>query len=784
MKLNTYVLLATLFQGALAQDYIQPPAFTKGSMLLGLSDDQSNLLCREEPIKLGYDNFFHYRNLDSRELVKSTELLNQMSLFLQHEKTYPLSKPGAMNTSLFLSFFGGETKIEPLLQKLNNPNYMLKYFNFIKLISDSINKIKNPNDDVVVFIEPDAWATLLQAKFHFGKKISPSSNLLYQNVLDFPASISLEKINSSSVKGSDLLSQPLDQVYFSELNNYENKVSDLPRAIIHLLRKNIPNVKIGMTFNTWAAYSKGCADGNAIEEINSKIINDTNRTLIQGGEGIQTWGVEDIKISAYANAHFYKKIFDSSFTGNSITDRPDFYGIGRNGLDAGLVMAYPSLDASIYERNIDPNPIPTNGKLSSEIPGAGTNVYYWSGKDWNKWLQFSKIFAHSMKTPLIAIQMPVGKLGMPNKLFQFEDTFADWLFNEPTTDQLICREGLPCSWANGDSQSNWDKFKNSGFVGIWAGREGWPSWGTSYGPVTRDDFTSEQLSLTKYPSMTPFLPVEKSYDPSWNVNLISLGNPIVYQNDLSKYLLDKIKKSDRSLHPLAVDPEIQNDLFEYSGVCAAGSIPVISKVNFTGCMNNDSKCEKSLIFEMNHLNAQNLPEIIKNKGMVTLAVKDTLTEELVLLGENRYGDEIVNYFNDPNNSKMAVNISIQYANFIDKTTKKIKPEALLPLSYKWYVFDLSGQYVNSEVGRIESDDLAKYLLVDTVKGIGTLKLESRFALTDSKGRKIATGPYLWKGVVEEQTKVVSTTLSTGEVVSKSVSSENQVIRSTFGVIRK
>jgi hypothetical protein len=763
--MRTRVLLSTLLCVALgspwAQGQIVPPAAFGNQLALGLSNDQQNNMSLLTPGELGVKSWYHYRNLDYREFNRG--LLNQTQQFLNIGAKVGQVQPGTdLRPSYIISFFEGETNKDALIQKMQDPELMRQYFEFIKQIGAQLKA--SGQQAPVVFLEPDAWATILQARFHFADEASPfvstkNQQNSYRNVLDFPASVTN------------------NQASHAFLGEYSNTVGDLARGIIHSVRTYFPaGTQIGMTLSTWSAYAKGCADGEDIKTLNQQIFN--NPLPYQGPLGIQTWGSEDIKISAFANVKFYQRMFDS-VSNKTVNNTPDFFALSKFSIDAGFVERYPNYDAFITTINTERG---TNGKLSSQIPGAGTKTFYWGQAEWDKWLLFSRTFAHGFGTPLVAMQMPLGTMGLPNLLFQFEDTFSDWLFSVPGSKGSACVNGA-CSWADG----NFTRFKEAGFTGIWAGREGWPSYSTHYGPVEADAFVAE-ISPVSRAEIQGLLPT-----PAQKINLME-NNANSWYHPGSSAMIQYLASSggNRTLSPINRDPIIVNEAKSYSGDCQKASGPALGKVELLGGLTKkDGSVLQTVYSVSNTENSQSNIQAMKGKSIFTFAVTDTSisdqskTAGKVLMGYNAADSAAITaFFGQNSNAAYAqMKIETKYAGVLDKKTKTINPDLLLPLVFRWYIFDANGQFVNSDQGRIEKTELPKYMRVDSATGDATIEMRSFFLMRDKNERKVGAGVYFWKGYIEEQSATIAIPLSNGTTSYQTVTSENQVINERFGVMR-
>lgn len=755
---------------------IQAPAgfSPDNNLMLGLSNDLVNSQSLASAQKQ-FPVMNHFRVITSRDSLNQ-DLTKILSGFAQQSDAN-------LRPSFILSFFDDTTRdVNVLLNQMNDPVVMRTIFQKIKEFGDELTYVSQDQQKpftTTVFVEPNVWARILQARFHFENDPIPRQpDLTFGNVIYAGA---LVKANSLGL-GPE----------FQFLDLYDNNVGDLGRALIHAVKNFFPSATtlpagqqtfVGIPLNFWAAYAKGCGKAGAIKEINEKVRN--NPLITQGEEGIQTWDPEDIKIAAYANVHFFRKVFDSTQSGAArigapALAKPDFYGMQRSPVDAGFTLFLDSLNPAIEMINgptaqgglgwKDKNQA---GSTKENFPAHGKPSFYWNQAQWDKWLSFSEIFAQGMKTPLIALRMPVGHLGLSNKIFAWEDTFYDWLFSNPSTKGNLClsADGLTrqgeCAWA----PDNFKRFKDAGFVGVWAGRDGWPDLTTHYGTMQKNYFMgATDASLLQNNRYFKNLETMGLAD----ANLSLAGDGGLFVNSLASQV--------RTLAPVTVKFN-EGDLNKYAGNCSAPSTPQLGVVELRGSKVIDGKA--SDIYEISSVDHVQVPEIVKQRAIATFA-QIGAGDLRYLDGSKAEGDEIANYFK--NESGVQLHINLRYPNVFDPETGKVLQDKLLPLSFRWFIFDTQGQYVNSQTGVISPAELKDYIVADTTGGAnsGQVDLVGYFNMRSDKGRKLAAGTYIWKGYIDEQTAQVFTgqVNSAGQRFYETVTSENQTVFKKFGVIRK
>jgi hypothetical protein len=782
------VLLAVglvLFTAGFAAEEIKLPANWGSKFLLGVSNDQANATSLKTPQTEGVGAFYHYRNVSAREVKfdASGNVDTEAGLILQIKNSFIASGDEAGATpSLMLEYFSG-TGVTPdkeeLLKKFNNRDTVKAYFKIIKALG---NELKSKSK-MVVIVEPDTWSTIMQAKFHFFDSTHSEYGKQYKNILDFPARVKQGELGLGAG--------------FEYLNDYPNTVAGLANALVRAVRVEFNNPNVGMTISTWAAFAKGCSKNADINELNNGIFNGSIR--VKGVDGIQTWADEDIKISAFSNVHFYREMFDELNVSDAIKaqSKPDFFGINKSPLDAGYVKYYGDYDALIDEVAVKRG---TQGKKSNEIEGSGSDIFYWNQEGYDKWLDFAEYFSHGIQLPLVAIKMPVGHLGLKNQAFEYEDTFSNWLFNKNGKSvEGSVNSGSEFVW----KANNFERFKKAGFIGLWIGRDGWPAYGTQYGQIEGDVFTSSQL------------------DEAGN-NDTEFGNAYEYRNYFKKngnvyipqntgdagWFINNFKNQNREISAIPVT----FDQAEFEATTGACSVPSdgasLGDVDLLpGSLINGKSTDGLYTTPTGADNGSDetkvIPDVVLKNGLKTLEYERDSTGKFTIIGVVGDMDEaekntLIEYYNNTMNTDVGVaGLSIEVKYGLGEKGEIDDYSTFPEFAYRWYIFDMNGQYINSEIAVIKNTDLEKYLKIELDAEKGTYEAVLRFMSVFNKrsvdGRKLGSGVYYWKGYIEERNGKKFLKINSGGNVAKDDNgnqifdfrkTENQVINKKIGLVRE
>ncbi len=433
------VAVAGLFAAASAQRSIRMPGGWPNEVVLGLADDAKNEASLLLPAAKGVRGYYHYTYVNTAYESIDARLAD-IKQFVKDGQRLGLSN------GFILQFFKAETNVDKLIAAMNDPKLMQDYFKAIKKMGEVLWDANAMN--TVVVVEPGVWATLLQARFHFANRASERGKS-YSEILQFPA----------LVRNADLKLGP----EFDYLDMYSNTVSDWARAVMVTIRRFMPSPLIALHANSWSVYARGCSAGSAVEDINEQIFK--GGFDFQGEGNLVNWSESDVRLSAMANVRFFREIFGWDYQQGAprfaSSYWPDMIAVDKYSYDAGYVKAgYPGAP---------------NGKA---MPGSGKDLFFWNQTQMDQWLDWSRTISQGLQLPLLALRIPAGNGSLPDKRYQYKDTFADWLFSSANWKGKY-------KW----SADNWDRFKAAGFIGLWVGRDGWPAYGTHYGPMEYDVFS-------------------------------------------------------------------------------------------------------------------------------------------------------------------------------------------------------------------------------------------------------------------------------------------------------
>ena len=433
------VAVAGLFAAASAQRSIRMPGGWPNEVVLGLADDAKNEASLLLPAAKGVRGYYHYTYVNTAYESIDARLAD-IKQFVKDGQRLGLSN------GFILQFFKAETNVDKLIAAMNDPKLMQDYFKAIKKMGEVLWDANAMN--TVVVVEPGVWATLLQARFHFANRASERGKS-YSEILQFPA----------LVRNADLKLGP----EFDYLDMYSNTVSDWARAVMVTIRRFMPSPLIALHANSWSVYARGCSAGSAVEDINEQIFK--GGFDFQGEGNLVNWSESDVRLSAMANVRFFREIFGWDYQQGAprfaSSYWPDMIAVDKYSYDAGYVKAgYPGAP---------------NGKT---MPGSGKDLFFWNQTQMDQWLDWSRTISQGLQLPLLALRIPAGNGSLPDKRYQYKDTFADWLFSSANWKGKY-------KW----SADNWDRFKAAGFIGLWVGRDGWPAYGTHYGPMEYDVFS-------------------------------------------------------------------------------------------------------------------------------------------------------------------------------------------------------------------------------------------------------------------------------------------------------
>ena len=629
---------------------------------------------------------------------------------------------------------------DAMLDKMTNVNTLVNWFNSLSQIASAITKKStsdpNANSHPVLILEPNVWGTILQARFHFENEACTKpycQGKTWAQVLEFsvPLRQALQSANSPIL---------------TEVNNnpdlYPENVAGLARAMVRAVRYAIPSATVFAHASTWAVYANGCSGSGATENLTSDNLREFKST-----KSMVNWQAEDIEISAMANVRFYRELFgwnDDAHARLNDNVWPHGFAIEKYGYDAGMVQHSNHYTA----------------QSSFKMPGAGSSTFFWNQHQMDNWLRWSSTLSQGSGLPLIAYGIPIGNGSMPNQPFQWQDTFVDWLFSSSNW-------GAQYTW----SGDNWDRFKQAGFLGVLAARNGWPATGTNWGTLSSTAIATGCNSTIRGQSIT--CPPSSAGDNMFFFNQFTASN------------------RDRTLYdiPITFDEET---FAQFSGFCRGRSEATVA-VNEVGLKKKDgvyaggSKgAEQTPVITIsgastttatpdNEAAIANMPEYMKSNTMWLMAKLPDDSYELIqnlpsgevnglVRGQTRgINGGIVN---DGNKAEIANILSTTAGIGLELVVdlggiegysgwdQANKQAGVFPVEYELYIFDHLGNFVNKATGYLSETDVVRYAVQDPKSQTLVLNLMVYFVPIDQNGRHIASGVYMMRGFFKEQAKTM------------------------------
>jgi len=505
-------------------------------------------------------------------------------------------------------------------------------------------------------------------------------------------------------------------------------------------KRAFPSATIFAHTSTWAVYANGCAGSGATDNLTSKNLLD-----FKSVKSMVNWSPEDIELSAMANVRFYRELFGWDWNDEEhVNDYngglmwPHGFAVEKYGYDAGMVEA-----SNHYTiQTTDPN----------GMPGAGTRAYYWNQNQMDNWLRWCSVLSQGSKLPLLAYGIPLGNGSLTNQPLSWKDTFVDWLFNSP-------HWGDTYTW----NPDNWERFKQAGFIGIWAGRGGWPATGTHWASraVSAGDgsgcFATINGQYIDCPANTP-------------------GD--------NGYFFSQFRSRDLTFTPIPITFDEEN-FAKFSGFCTGRSEATV-KTEFFGIQAKDAAGNrKDGVFSSgsktptatidgatttqaldNNTAIAQMPDYMKSNALWLFALENGKYEAIQgdLASGTRVNGGLVNDASKAQIKQVLENqvsaiglmLEVDFSTIEGWPYWEDRPDwriaSVFPMEYELYVYDHLGHYINSVNGFLSDVDVAKYSRVDPEDGHLKLSLLLYFVPMDSKGRHIGTGVYTMRGFFKEQTK--------------------------------
>lgn len=315
---------------------------------------------------------------------------------------------------------GGGDSWWTIKENCGNKAFMKKYFETIKLIVDSTIGT-NP----IYVMEPDVWGYVLQSarEGDWSKPVFDSVTNNYYKTNKF------EELKDNHLE----VECHINDLGLDWLEEFDNKLSNLPGAIIKTIKYHDPDAYAGILMAYWAWKP----------EYEPSIGELTKVGLFQNEQGY-------IDITAEQCAKFCKTLLDAT------PYRGDFIGVEKNGTDQGY-----------WDEKDD-----TPDKYDSYA-----EYLDWDTDDMRQWLELSKTIGQTVDLPLIGWQIAVGHRGLPNTLNSYRDSFFPHFFDYFQEFLDAGFIGMLAGAANQDRGTipvlKGKTYTNTSFAETTAGDDGW-----------------------------------------------------------------------------------------------------------------------------------------------------------------------------------------------------------------------------------------------------------------------------------------------------------------------
>lgn len=231
--------------------------------------------------------------------------------------------------------------------------FMKEYFRYITVIADSSKGTKP-----IYVLEPDVWTYMLQnAREHDPLNQNPDTKH------DDWSKIEDNNFNSPC---------HINDLGYEWLEEFENKASNLPGAIIKTIKMRDPEAHVGILVGFW-----GFKPNSATET------------------GLFLDKSEVIAVAARETGKFADSLLSST------PYRGDFTGIEKNGTDQGYWTS---------------------------MGNAYGNYLNWDDRSNGDWVKFAQTVGQATDLPLVGWQIAIGHENLPNTLNAYTDTFFPYFF--------------------------------------------------------------------------------------------------------------------------------------------------------------------------------------------------------------------------------------------------------------------------------------------------------------------------------------------------------------------
>lgn len=309
----------------------------------------------DEPMKAAFNNTTHNYMMNRRYLyiadtndVKSYWGRDGGANKNWSKDPYYMEKKVGNAITIYMLQKGGDS-FDIISTNTKNKDWMKAYFDKIRLIVDST---KNTGIPPIYVIEPDVWTYILQKTREENQSATTWNDVNNNHLDDFCH---------------------INDLGYSWLSEFDNRLGDLPGAIIKTIKYFDPEAYAGALIGFWGWRPTGASHIGYFDE--------TSDLVADGALQAATY-------------------MDSLLSGTPY--RGDFCGIEKNGTD----MGYWKSIGSDYGDYLD-----------------------WDDRQNADWMNFAKTISLKTDLPMVGWQIAIGHSGLPNTLNSYTDTFFPYFFS-------------------------------------------------------------------------------------------------------------------------------------------------------------------------------------------------------------------------------------------------------------------------------------------------------------------------------------------------------------------
>jgi len=344
MNMHKMMLLITVFAGVLSGNWGIPPE-NWGDFQIGLNSRPGAPSANEMKSALAagkkLDRRYVYANSPA-EIFPDGANAFLFTSWRNYAKEAGYYDKGVRPCFTVYMLQRGQDGLEAVKNGAADQAFMKEYFEAMLVMLDSAK-----GTQPVYVLEPDVWGYLLQG---------------------YESTLGEKNLNSTC---------HLNNLGFNWLSEFENKIRDLPKAIIKTIKMRDPEAYSGILLAHWAYNPTGWGE----------LVNFTP---------------DQINTAAEKGAEFIDKLLGDTYNG-------DFIGVEKNGAAAGW-----------YE------------------VAQGTTKWYWNDAQNANWLDWSIKMAKALDLSLLGWQISAGYYNesgysaLPNTSNRYKDTFFPYFFKHVT----------------------------------------------------------------------------------------------------------------------------------------------------------------------------------------------------------------------------------------------------------------------------------------------------------------------------------------------------------------